>query len=234
MWAGGTGMLSSKDSRGRADLLGSPTRKGTRRWGGYVLLAIVFAYAAGFFAFVMALPRSHPRGVQADGVVALTGGTERLDAAAALFESGVGKRLLITGVHPTTTKLALKRLVHGGRRFDCCVDLGFQATNTHGNAAEAAQWARAHDYHSLVIVTANYHMPRSLTEFSAEMPHVKLIAWPVPPGNLHLNAWWRSPVALSILQWEYTKYLGSVALTSLFHNRDVLDRSTHDRRTGSA
>jgi uncharacterized SAM-binding protein YcdF (DUF218 family) len=190
-----------------------PTR---HRLGGRILLAVVAAYAVGFLVFVTTLPKAEPGGVHADGIVALTGGSERLDAATALFESGVGKRLLITGVHATTTKPALKILTHGGRRFDCCADLGFQATNTHGNAAEAAQWARVHGYRSLIVVTAAYHMPRSLTEFSAQMPHVKLIAYPVTSENINVRAWWHSPLAFSVLQWEYAKYLGSIALTSLF------------------
>lgn len=180
-----------------------------------ILLAAVVAYVAGFLVFVATLPQVHPDTVRADGIVALTGGTERLDAATALFESGVGKRLLITGVHATTTKLALKNLLHGGRRFDCCADLGFEATNTHGNAKEAAQWARAHGYKSLIVVTAAYHMPRSLVEFSAQMPREKLIAWPVASDTVNAHGWVR-PVGFAVLQWEYTKYLGSVALNTLF------------------
>ena len=206
-----------------------PTR---HRLGGRILLAVVVAYAVGFLVFVATLPKAEPGGVRADGIVALTGGAERLDAATALFESGVGKRLLITGVHATTTKPALKILTHGGRRFDCCADLGFQATNTHGNAAEAAQWAQMHGYRSLIVVTAAYHMPRSLTEFSAQMPHVKLIAYPVTSMNIDVHAWWHSPFAFSVLQWEYAKYLGSIALTSLFPPRPA-DAATRDNRSDS-
>ena len=107
------------------------------------------------------------------GIVALTGGDERLDAAVSLLENRSGQRLLISGVHPTTTKQELKLLSHGGRRFDCCADLGYAAENTHGNAEEAARWARAHRFKSLIVVTARYHMPRSLTEFQAAMPGVR-------------------------------------------------------------
>ena len=109
----------------------------------------------------------------------------------ALFERGVGKRLLISGVHPTTTKSDLKKLVHGGARFDCCADLGFSAANTHGNAAEAAAWAKAHGFNSLVLVTANYHMPRAHAEFGAEMPDVRLEPYPVDPDGIDLHHWWR-------------------------------------------
>ncbi len=204
-----------------------------RHWGGRILLAVVVAYVAGFLVFVATLPQGQPGRLRADGIVALTGGTERLDAATALFESGVGKRLLITGVHPTTTKLALKSLVHGGRRFDCCADLGFQATNTHGNAVEAAQWARAHGYRSLVVVTAAYHMPRSLAEFSARMPHVKLIAYPVESDSLNVRGWWHSPVAFTVLQSEYAKYLGTLALNSLFPPHPPSAQQSHDRHSDS-
>ncbi|HEY5047521.1 MAG TPA: YdcF family protein [Rhizomicrobium sp.] len=186
------------------------------RLGAPIALVLALAYVAGFFVFLNHLPRTTPKSVQADGIVALTGGEERLNAATALFEKGVGRRLLITGVHPTTTKQALRILLHGARRFDCCVDLGFQATNTHGNAAEAAQWTRAHGYRSLVVVTADYHMPRSLLEFSARMPGVRLIAYPVASEKVDLRDWWHSPLAFAVLPWEYTKYLASATLNGLF------------------
>jgi uncharacterized SAM-binding protein YcdF (DUF218 family) len=195
------------------------------------VLALFAAYAVGFLFFVTSLPKAQPKDVHADAVVALTGGTDRLDAATALFEKGVGKRLLITGVHPTTTKEALKKLVHGGARFDCCADLGFQATNTRGNASETAEWAGEHGYRSLVVVTAAYHMPRSLTEFSARMPRVKLIAYPVESENLDLDDWWHSPVVFSVLQWEYAKYLGSVTLTTLFPPKGY---GSQEKRSASA
>jgi uncharacterized SAM-binding protein YcdF (DUF218 family) len=179
---------------------------------GVALLAI---YLVGFAGFVAGLPGAAPRCVHADAVVALTGSEDRLDAAVALFERGVGRRLLITGVHPFMTKKLLKPLLHGGRRYDCCADLGFAATNTHGNAMETAAWARAHGYRSLVVVTANYHMPRSLEEFSAAMPGVRLVPYPVPEISA-ARRWWLDPGAIRSLQYEYAKFLGSVALRAVY------------------
>jgi uncharacterized SAM-binding protein YcdF (DUF218 family) len=181
------------------------------------LTAIVLSavYLVGFAAFVANLPAAEPRAVHADAVVALTGSEDRLDAAVTLFGRGVGRRLLITGVHRFMTKAFLKRLLHGGPRFDCCVDLGFSATNTHGNAMETAGWARAHGYRSLVVVTANYHMPRSIEEFSAAMPGVMLVPYPVPE-IVAARRWWLDPVAIRTLQYEYAKYLGSLALRTVY------------------
>lgn len=177
-----------------------------------VLLAL---YLAGFLVFVLSLPRSLPEPVHADGIVALTGGGTRLDAAEALLEAGAGRRLLISGVHADITKAELKRLVHGGPRFDCCADLGFTATSTHGNAAEAAAWARAHRYRSLVVVTANYHMPRSLNEFAAQMPDMRLVPYPVAPEGVDVSGWWGDLHTLRILHVEYAKYLASLFFSAL-------------------
>jgi len=180
-----------------------------------VLLGVLVAYLIGFAVFVAELPGGTPAAVRADAVVALTGGEDRLDTAVALFEHGVGKRLLITGVHANMTKGRLQPMLHGGRRFDCCADLGFAATNTHGNAMETARWVRAHHFQSVVVVTANYHMPRSLTEFSAAMPGVRLVPYPVPE-IVAARRWWLDPATVKTLQYEYAKYLGSVALTAVY------------------
>ncbi|HLY06210.1 MAG TPA: YdcF family protein [Rhizomicrobium sp.] len=180
-----------------------------------VLLGLLIAYLIGFAVFVSELPGHVPPQVHADAVVALTGGEDRLDTAVALFEHGVGKRLLITGVYANMTKDRLQPMLHGGRRFDCCADLGFTATNTHGNAMETARWVRAHHFQSLIVVTANYHMPRSITEFSAAMPGIKLVPYPVPE-IVASRRWWLDPVAVKTLQYEYAKYLGIVALATFY------------------
>lgn len=194
-------------------------------------VAVLVLYLAGFAVFVAELPARAPPAVHADAVVALTGAEDRLDAAAALFEHGVGRRMLISGVYPYMTKALLKPLLHGGRRFDCCVDLGFSATNTHGNAMETAGWARAHGFRSLVVVTANYHMPRSLEEFSAAMPGVKLVPYPVPEIAV-ARRWWLNPAAIRTLQYEYAKFLGSLALRTVYPHHWA--QSTAEARTTSS
>jgi uncharacterized SAM-binding protein YcdF (DUF218 family) len=179
------------------------------------VILIVLAYALGFVAFVSLLPKS-PAGVQgADGIVVLTGGETRLDRAGALLESGVGKRLLISGVDEATTKETLKHLIHGGPRFDCCADLGYAAEDTRGNAQEAADWAHAHHFHRLILVTARYHMPRSLQEFSRAMPGVELLPYPVEQERINLAGWWRHPNTIFLLHREYLKYLVSVITTNM-------------------
>jgi len=191
----------------------------------FSLLAIAIAlYAVGFVVFVTNLPGPKVHMRPAQGIVALTGGDERLAAAVNLLESREGQRLLISGVHSSTTKEELKHLAHGGARFDCCADLGYAAENTRGNAQEAANWARAHRFRSLIVVTARYHMPRSLTEFQAAMPGMALEAYPVEPQDIDLGAWWHDARALHVLHSEYVKYLASTVMNAVSRKDPALDR----------
>jgi len=96
-------------------------------------------------------------------------------------------------------------------------DLGYAAEDTRGNADEAAEWVREHGFKSLIVVTARYHMPRALQEFSFVMPDVTLIAYPVDNGSVAVTTWWRHRGSALLLQQEYMKYLASLAAHSISH-----------------
>jgi uncharacterized SAM-binding protein YcdF (DUF218 family) len=179
---------------------------------GRVVLVAILAYGLGFVVFAATLPHRPASMPRADAIVTLTGGDARLDTAVHLLERGAAKRLLITGVHPSITKPEIKEIAHGGRKFDCCADLDFAAEDTRENAAEAATWMHQHRFHSLILVTANYHMPRSLAEFAAEMPKVKLVPYPVEPEGANWGHWWRNPHTVRLLHAEYAKYLASLVI----------------------
>jgi uncharacterized SAM-binding protein YcdF (DUF218 family) len=187
-----------------------------------VFLAVIFlallGYGLGFVLFVSNLPyplAAPPQNVlMADGIVALTGGDERLDTAVALLEHGAGKRLLISGVSQKTSKETVGKMSDGGARFNCCADIGY-AEDTHGNAEEAAAWMREHHFNSLLIVTGRYHMPRTMREFSAALPDKSLIAYPVDQSRIDLGGWWRHPRTVQLLHREYVKYLASLVTTRL-------------------
>ena len=95
------------------------------------------------------------------------------------------------------------------RLYDCCVDLGFTAADTVGNARETAEWARAMRYRSLIVVTTDYHMPRAMLELRAVLrpPAVTLQSYAVPTASLKSRHWWRSPGAARLMVVEYSKYL---------------------------
>lgn len=175
-----------------------------------LILLLAGLWAAGLLAFGRRVSLSTPAAVPpvADGVVALTGSSNvRLEAAEQLLEAGKGRRMLISGVNPKATRSDVRGVARGvGRMWDCCVDLGFRAANTRGNAQEIAGWARYHDYRSLVVVTADYHMPRALLELKAQVPDVQLIPYPVVT-DLDAKHWSRTQTGAKRMALEYCKYL---------------------------
>ncbi|MGH1419689.1 MAG: YdcF family protein [Hyphomicrobiaceae bacterium] len=179
---------------------------------------MALASAGLFFGFVvfattvMREPDSSAHGASADGIVVLTGGKQRLAAGSRLLKLKRGKRLLISGVNPRTSKRTLAKILQlDDAQFECCVDLGYEARNTLGNAQEASNWARERNFRSLIVVTSSYHMPRSLAELSRRMPDTKLIAHPVTPEHFKTTVWWLNPRATRVILTEYLKYLPAAA-----------------------
>jgi uncharacterized SAM-binding protein YcdF (DUF218 family) len=168
------------------------------------------AFVAGFVGFAGALPREEPTmRVEAEGIVVLTGGSDRIYEAAALLAHGQATRLLITGVNPATQGADLKRILPISRDlFACCVDLGYKAQDTAGNAEETREWVRERRLRGgLIVVTSNYHMPRALVELSAALPEMTLYPFPVVSDHVNVAEWSEDPKVLRLLVREYLKYL---------------------------
>jgi uncharacterized SAM-binding protein YcdF (DUF218 family) len=187
-----------------------------RGWFRLKMAAIAFGamLAASGIGFLMFSALIHhvpahdlPR---ADAIVALTGGEARIPEAIRLLSQGKGRRLLISGVNPATTRKELSSLAPNSQHlFRCCIDVGREARDTIGNADETGQWVRERRFKSLIVVTADYHMPRSLAELRRKLPDVELIPYPVQPRNVHVNAWWAHPGTLQLLLSEYAKFMPS-------------------------
>jgi len=171
----------------------------------------------GFLWFTLHIANEEsPLDRAADGIVALTGGASRITDAVELLASGGGRRLLITGVGPTTNASELIRLAPDYERwFSCCIDLDYTAVNTVGNAAEIKRWARERGFRSLVVVTSGYHMPRAMLEIGHRLPDVTLIPFPVVSGQTRAEPWWSSTGTAKILVFEYLKLIVAAARTDL-------------------
>jgi uncharacterized SAM-binding protein YcdF (DUF218 family) len=165
----------------------------------------------GFACFIWLLPSEEVTlDRDADGIVVLTGGEERLTDALELLSSGRGQRLLITGVNRgTTTGDIARQVVDYNRVLACCVDFDYSAVNTLGNAVQTRRWALAHRFHSLIIVTSAYHMPRALAELSHQLPDVALIPYPVVSDHLRIEPWWSNGATTRLVLSEYLKYLAA-------------------------
>lgn len=179
------------------------------RRGLFILLLLPVAFLAGFLMFALEAERFESLAAsRADGVVVLTGGGERIDIGAQLVTQQRGRRLLISGVNEKVTREDMLGRYPQLRAIEvCCLDLGYRARNTVGNALEASEWAARHGYRSLILVTAASHMPRAVAEFSHAMPDVAMRPLAIGGERLDLAPWWRDPALLRILGYEYAKYL---------------------------
>ncbi|AQS42217.1 MAG: Hypothetical protein BHV28_15370 [Candidatus Tokpelaia hoelldobleri] len=185
-----------------------------------LLLFCVFAlvlFGGGFVYFCEHISRIKaplPLPVS-DGILVLTGGRSRLETGIELLERGRGRRLLISGVNPQTSRDSLMRITQTDPAlFECCVDLGRDALNTSGNAEESAAWVQEHGYHRVYVVTNNYHMPRALKELRRSMPGIDFIPYPVVQEAAVEESALQFVERQRVLMGEYVKFLG-VSLRNL-------------------
>ena len=175
---------------------------------------VALIWLVGLFAFADRVrsytPAAEP--ARADAIVALTGpSAERVNAAIRLLEQDKGQRVLISGVNREVRRQELRALTPGSNKlFNCCVDLGFEAEDTIGNAQEIAAWADAKGYDSVIVVTSDYHMPRALTEIRAAAPDLALTPYAVETPSLDDSRWWRAAVTARRMTLEYMKYLAAL------------------------
>lgn len=197
-------------------------RTGRRLAAAAVLLGFAAsAYLAGGFvrfARDVALLTTPPAEARADGIVVLTGGEQRLKQGIELLRSGEGQRLLVSGVNRGTSAKALARTTGtDAALFDCCVDLDYEALNTIGNAEMTTRWARQHGFRRLLLVTSDYHIPRSLLEMADVPDAPEIVPYPVSPDKLWRPDGWPTRLGLRLLATEYAKVLAVKARVAWHH-----------------
>ena len=147
-----------------------------------------------------------------DAIVVLTGGSRRLEEGLHLLFIKRAKKLFVSGVY---RGVDVRRLLAHSRgnpeELVCCIKLGYTAESTQGNAAETSVWLQSEGYKSIRLVTASYHMPRSIKEFSHKMPDIMIIPHAVFPKQFKRDDWWRWRGTASLILTEYIKFLISSA-----------------------
>jgi uncharacterized SAM-binding protein YcdF (DUF218 family) len=204
----------------RINFRDAPQRR--RGWGSrlmHLVLGLLTLWLIGLLAFIAVIPGQGAKidDRPTDAIIVLTGGGDRLAEGFRLLDRGLSKRLLVSGVASgVTLDQLIDRLGAQGdsvpRAADltCCVTLGYEAESTVGNADESAEWLRRNGAKSVRLVTANYHMLRSLLEFRRKVPGLTVVPNPVFPGEVRDPHWFVKPRTLLLLVNEYHKYLVSL------------------------
>jgi uncharacterized SAM-binding protein YcdF (DUF218 family) len=201
---------------------------------GVAATVAALAWGAGLAWFIHEANRKPDPGVTADGIVAFTGGADRVETALHLLADGRGGRLLVSGIGggAELADLARRAGLDPAPLADR-VTLGRQATSTRGNAEETAAWARANGLRSLLVVTAGYHMPRALTELARALPGVDLRPVPVVPPAMQGPGGVRDARTLRLMAAEYTKWLAATAgLTALLDGHEARLRTSSAAQAG--
>lgn len=192
----------------------SRNRSGRRRRILRLLLMVgcilFFMWGAGFYNFARMIPsETPPEGVVTDAIVVLTGGAGRVAEGLSLLETGAAQKLFVSGVYRGVDVQVLLRVAQRAPgNLECCIILGYAADNTRGNARETADWVRQQNLTSIRLVTASYHMPRSLFEFGRTLPAtVRVLPHPVFPQGFSREDWWQWRRAGGLAVSEYHKYL---------------------------
>jgi uncharacterized SAM-binding protein YcdF (DUF218 family) len=178
----------------------------------FALGAAVVGWLGGLVWFAQTIPDALPdEATQSDAVVVLTGGPLRLRTGLQILTEGRAKKLFVSGVYRTVDVSELLRVARQApAAVECCIALGHAADNTAGNALETRDWMAHEGFKSLRLVTASYHMKRSLMEFHRAMPAATIIPHPVFPEGFKRADWWRWPGTLSLIVNEYHKYLAAL------------------------
>jgi uncharacterized SAM-binding protein YcdF (DUF218 family) len=155
-----------------------------------------------------------------DLIAVLTGGQGRLREAFRLLESDRGRVLLISGTNASLPDiLEANELKNIPNHLMERVILDPHSQRTFDNAKEIKAAVKTFGARSLLVVTSNYHMRRSLDliqeEFAKE-PRVDVVvhAYPVGSPNFDLDRWYKSFSGWRLFLSEYFKSLGTKFLPS--------------------
>lgn len=177
-----------------------------------VLLVVLGLALASFQKFVLTLPNDDTKlSAPIDGLVVATGGQLRIQKGVELLAGGKADRMLISGVGKGITKELLKENLaisnRQARFFDCCVEIEFTATDTNGNAQATFEWMQKHALDDILLVSANYHLPRAELIFKQYLPENSVYFQAVNPPDLKLSAWYSNWQTTRLLLKEYLKYI---------------------------
>lgn len=157
-----------------------------------------------------------------DAIIVLTGGDKRVNTGLDLLADGKADKLFISGVNSKVKPEELIALWKGDhKKVLPRLSLGYTADSTASNATESEEWIRKNNIHSVRLVTANYHMARSMLLMKKASPDLMIVKHPVVPDGF--EPW--SEQFWPLTFQEYNKYLATWLRLDLLHKNPDLDKN---------
>ena len=167
-----------------------------------LLLLVFILWFIGFACFLKQINLTEPAiNEKADAIIVLTGAKGRIDAgidllshkyAKHLFISGVGQNAMLSDLSKYLSSFTTKQVA----LLESSITLGHFASSTEENALETSEWLRKNHYKRIILVTSDYHMPRSLYLFKHLIVDIEIIPYPI-----------KTQTNINLTFLEYNKYL---------------------------
>lgn len=143
----------------------------------WIFLLVFIIWLAGYGMFVHKSASYTHDVPKCDYIAVLTGGKGRISLALDSIKSAKPKGIFVSGVYEKTT---LNDILANEQSLGVYIILGKRARNTEENAAEICEWAGSSGVRSMVLITSDYHMIRSLSEIEYTDPALEIIPVTVP------------------------------------------------------
>lgn len=182
----------------------------------YIVGVLLLLWGIGFCGFCFyAITLKYSADIPVEGVVVLTGGVDRIQTAGQKTSELGLNALLISGVNKSVSPdKILKQL---SVPDSCQITLGYWAENTAQNAVEVSNWVLKNDFHSVLLVTSFYHMPRAMFEILKHNKSLAIVPYPVFPKTFNNSVEWVRTKYAWFLFLEYNKFI-AVHLMSLIRS----------------
>lgn len=147
----------------------------------FSIILILWLLGFGFYALSI---QYYPQDIDSkpDAVVVLTGGSNRIEEGLDIMSKFGCQNFFISGVNRNVSRHDILKRVQKNRNVENCqLELGYKARNTHENAQEVISWLEKKKYNKIILVTAYYHLPRSMLEFRAIAPNIEIEPYAVYP-----------------------------------------------------
>lgn len=171
-----------------------------------IFLLIVFAWILGLAYFNYTINSYKvDTTTKTDAIIVLTGGRNRISEAVNLLNKGLAEKLFISGVQKD---ISLEEIQKAGVGTNTKGEIALEdnSINTVENAIESSKWIKENHVKSIRLVTSNYHIPRSVSEFSVRNPKTKIIINPVYSEYVSKDVW-KNSGSFWLIFSEYNKYL---------------------------
>ncbi|MBE6444756.1 MAG: YdcF family protein [Alphaproteobacteria bacterium] len=173
----------------------------------FICLFLFGLWGGGFILFADKINAYEENySLKADAIVALTGGRNRIAKAVEILNKNKADVLFVSGVDEFSSWESIKKKQNIKTSNNEKVVLGKKAKNTLENAKEALDWIHKNKITSIYLVTSNYHLARSVSEFRALDKDLIIIPFPVYSEKVQ-KKWWKSWRTFSLIFKEYNKFL---------------------------